>query len=205
MRLSETLHVTEAIRVLAGPSFAISAAAAHVPGTPGLYAVHATPATWRLLGLDSRPTDIPLYVGKAEDSLVRRELKTHFAVGRTGVSKTGSSTLRRSFAALLRGYLDLRAVPRNTSKPGHFANFALESEAEERLTDWMHATLTLAVWPKPDTLELNLQDIEKGVLTAWGPPMNLNDVPAPSSRLRAARKVMADEARAWARANDSEL
>ena len=89
---------------------------------------------------------------KAEDSLVRRDLKTRLAVGRTGVSKTGSSTVRRSFAALLRDYLGLRVVPRNASKPCHCANFALEGEAEERLTDWMHATLTLAVWPKPDTI-----------------------------------------------------
>jgi hypothetical protein len=35
--------------------------------------------------------------------------------------------------------------------------------------------------------------------------LHLHDVPAPSSRLRATRKVMADEARTSARANDTEL
>ncbi|MGW3547006.1 GIY-YIG nuclease family protein [Janibacter hoylei] len=56
--------------------------------------------------------DAPLYIGKAERSLVSRDLQTHFTSG-----KTGQSSLRRSLAALLRVELDLTAQPRNPSRP----------------------------------------------------------------------------------------
>src|SRR4051794_33457149 len=54
-----------------------------VPDRPGLYALYGTTATWRSLGLGSPPSRRPLYIGKAEASLVARDLKTHFATGRT--------------------------------------------------------------------------------------------------------------------------
>lgn len=192
---------SDAMRSLSGPGIPIAAAADHVPAHPGLYAVHAAPAIWQLLGLAHRGPEVPLYVGKAEDSLVSRELKTHFALGQTETSTTGSSTLRRSFAALLREHLDLRGVPRNKLKPGYFAMFALEPDADERLSTWMRSQLTLAVWPNPAAATIVLEDLEKKVLAAWEPPLNLKDVPRPSKRLKAARKVMAGEARVWALAN----
>ena len=67
-----------------------------VPGRPGLYAIYGDATTWEELGLGQPSDDRALYVGKAEDSLVSRDLKTHFGDGRTG-----QSTVRRSFAALL--------------------------------------------------------------------------------------------------------
>jgi hypothetical protein len=135
-------------------------------------------------------------VGKSEDDLVTRDLKTHFAIERGDRSTTGSSTVRRSFAALLREPLELSGVPRNKSKPGHFSNYALEDYADGRLTDWMHKYLTIAVWPKPAGLGLTLTEVEKRVLQRWGPPLNLTHVPAPLQQLRSARAVMAAEARA---------
>lgn len=56
-------------------------------------------------------------------------MRTHFKTGRTG-----SSTLRRSLAALLRDELELRAIPRNTARPNHFADFAIDPEGDARLT-----------------------------------------------------------------------
>lgn len=133
----------------------------------------------------------PLYVGKAERSLVSRDLRTHFETG-----MTGTSTLRRSFAALLREPLELHGIPRSRTNPGYFANFALDDDGEGRLTHWMRTNLTLAVWAKPD--DVVLRPVEVGVLRQWSPPLNLTDVPAPSLRLKCARKVMAEEARVWA-------
>jgi len=185
---SEADHVAAAMTALRGGGQRITAASDHVPHRAGLYAVHAESAIWRLLGLEDR--DGPLYVGKAERSLASRDVRTHFATG-----KTGSSTVRRSFAALLRHPLGLRAVPRNTAKPSHFPNFAVEPDGDARLTEWMRENLTLAVWAKPDGA--TLRPLEIGVLAGWSPPLNLTDVPRPWPQLKVARKVLADEARAW--------
>jgi hypothetical protein len=197
MNPSEMDPAVEAMSALAGPGHKISDAPEHIPSAPGLYAVHAEPDTWRMLGLEGHDPKTPLYVGKSEDDLVTRDLKTHFAVERGDRSTTGSSTVRRSFAALLREPLELRGVPRNKSKPGHFSNYALEKDADDRLTEWMNKYLTIAVWPKPAGVDLTLTEVEKRVLRQWGPPLNLTHVPAPLQQLRSARAVMAAEARAW--------
>ena len=110
----------------------------------------------------------PLYVGKTEQSLQARDIRTHFATGRTG-----SSTVRRSSAALLRNSLGLRGVPRNLVRP-------------------------LAYWAKPNT-EVNLNDIETAVIKRWQPPLNLVKVDHPLPALGHALRVMADDARSWAR------
>ncbi|MDN5790239.1 MAG: hypothetical protein L0H25_05130 [Micrococcales bacterium] len=64
------------------------------------------------LGLTPAFEDQPLYVGKAERTLHGRDVRTHFAAG-----KTGSSTVRRTLAALLAGELALGPIPRNIAKP----------------------------------------------------------------------------------------
>ena len=79
-------------------------AADSVPDRPGLYAIYGDAQTWSELGLGEPPDMHPLYVGKAEASLVTRDLRTHFSDG-----PTGQSTVRRSFAALLREELSLEA------------------------------------------------------------------------------------------------
>lgn len=189
------------IRSLSGSRYPILTAGNFVPNRPGLYAVHASAEVWTVLGLDRRPADVPLYVGKAEDSLISRDLKTHFAVDPEAAPKTGSSTVRRSFAALLREPLNLRGVPRNKIKPGYFSNFGLEDDADRRLTDWMQTHLTLACWPKPPGLQRRLKDVEKEVLKRWDPPINLQNSPTKLPRLVAERAVMKVEARIWAEEN----
>ena len=157
----------------------------------GLYAVHGSSAAWVALGLGSPPDARPLYVGKAEDSLAARDVRTHFETG-----KTGSSTLRRSLAALLADQLDLVAMPRNPARPGYFSNYGLELEGDARLTAWMRAHLTLAVWPAPPGTGLAM--VEGAVITKLSPPLNLAGVLTPwSSTLSMARARMADAARRW--------
>jgi hypothetical protein len=173
-------------------------APAHVPAVPGLYAIHASKESWAELGLDYRP-DLPLYVGKSESSLVDRELGQHFAIDPAVAARTGGSTVRRSFAALLRQPLRVSGVPRNKTNPERFANFGLEPDADERLTAWMHSTLTLVVWPMPTNLALaDLGSVEVNVIRAWRPPINIRDNPGRLSHLQVARAALASEAKAWA-------
>ncbi|CAN5520866.1 hypothetical protein BH24ACT4_BH24ACT4_04440 [soil metagenome] len=85
----------DALAALAAPGVAFHQAMTEVPPQPGLYAFHAGAPAWNQLGLGEPPDDRPLYVGKSERSMASRDVGTHFASG-----KTGSSTLRRSLAAL---------------------------------------------------------------------------------------------------------
>lgn len=92
-------------------------------------------------------------------------------------------------------------MPRNLDRPGYFANYGLLPDADARLTEWMHAHLTIAVWAAPANLDPRLKDLEKlekAIIVAWEPPLNLRGAPRPSPRLKAARKVMAAEAAHWA-------
>jgi hypothetical protein len=166
-----------------------------VPDQPGLYAIYGNSSVWRTLGLSDRPDDRPLYVGKAEDSLVTRDLKTHFATG-----ATGRSSPRRSFAALLAHDLDLHAIPRRPAnpEPGKWTHYALEIEGDQRLTNWMNEHLLLAVWPLSG--ERALATVESEVMAHWEPPLNLIGVRQPwSAQVKAARGLMAGGAKAWAR------
>lgn len=181
---------SEALQVLAGPGMALAAARASVPARPGLYAVHGGPSTWQELGLGAPPDARPLYVGKAERSLAGRDLRQHFGVG-----STGSSTLRRSLAALLRARLELRAIPRRPDRPVRPALYALSEADDLRLSTWMQAHLRLAVWVPVSPVRLGM--VEAQVLKVWQPPLNLTGVrTAWTPRLRAARKAMAGQATA---------
>ncbi|WP_322938032.1 GIY-YIG nuclease family protein [Nocardioides bizhenqiangii] len=184
--------------LLTGRRHRIKEAEDQVPDAAGLYAVYGSQGVWRQLQLGSADSDLPLYVGKAERSLVSRDIKTHFASGRTG-----SSTLRRSFAALLREEHGLRGVPRNVNNPERPANYGLSPEHDNALTTWMLNHLQLAVWSKPANVDLDA--VETSVLGVLQPPMNLSKVSAPSPVLRTARRVMADDVRTWARERGLEL
>jgi hypothetical protein len=184
-----------AVTTLSKDALRIRDAAGSVPSKPGLYAIYAPANVATNLGLPVT-NGTPLYVGKAERSLAGRDLGTHFATDRTRPARTGGSTVRRSFAALLRDELALQAVPRNANNPDGSSNYALTPEGDDRLTDWMHDNLSLAVWPAPQPLPVPLRDIEKAVLWRWAPPINLAGVPQPNTRLRALRAEMTNESRA---------
>lgn len=189
--MTEKQLLADAVAHLDRPRHTIAEAATNVPSAPGLYAVHGAPEVWLELGLGAPPDGRPLYVGKAERSLVSRDVRTHFATG-----KTGSSTLRRSVGALLAADLQLTAQPRNLTNPERFANFAFEPEGDARLTAWMFEHLQLAVWPSPDGVVLD--QIETAVLSALQPPLNISKVATPwRPQVRTARNLLADGARRW--------
>ncbi len=196
MPLPSIAELTLAARhALTEPRHTLADAPAAVPDRAGLYALHGRPETWRQLGLGEPPDDRPLYVGMAEDSMVTRDFTTHFQGGRTG-----QSTVRRSFAALLRGELGLLGIPRNLDKPERPANFALSPEHDATLTAWMNEHLTLGAWITPDDCD-ELGPVELHVLAHWCPPLNLRENMSQWQDLVSdARMVMAADARAWASA-----
>jgi hypothetical protein len=62
----------------------------------------------------------------------------------------------------------------------------------------MRDRLELAVWPKPTDALATLGQIEAAVLAELLPPLNLQGVVTPwSPWVKAARAVMAEEARTW--------
>ena len=175
--------VSQAVDSLSGTQYAIADAIDHVPSKPGLYSVYADPKTWQELDLEAHE-GCPLYIGKAEQSLRSRDIRTHFATGRTG-----SSTVRRSFAALLRNPLGLRGVPRNMACPERPANFGLAAEGDQRLTAWMQERLFLAYWVKPDT--------EVDLMTLRPPSSRGCSLHSTSTRSNTASQRLGTPGRSW--------
>lgn len=189
--------VADAATALRGRRLTVADTAVELPATGGLYAVYADEDAQSELALpDLEAEELPIYVGKAEDSLRVRDSQAHFQVG-----KTGQSTLRRSIAALLRESHGLRGQPRNTAKPGYFANFGLSDEHDAILQAWIERHLTLGVWEKPAAaVDLDgklLAHVEKGVVGLWAPPLNDIHNPRKWKALRGVRAVMVDDARTW--------
>lgn len=180
--------VAEALVELAGVRHVRAVADSRVPKEPGLYAFYGDEQAWSDLELSPAFDGQPLYVGKAEKSLIGRDVGTHFSTG-----KTGSSTVRRSLAALLVDALDLVAVPRNIARPDGSANYSLEQVGDERLSRWMEERLVLATWVK--LKDVVLDDVETEVLLRLRPPLNLDKVGEPRERLRRARGVLAAASR----------
>lgn len=185
------IDIEQMLAALDAPRHTLRDVLPKLPSKPGLYAIYGDEVAWAQLRLGKPRPNAALYVGKAEGSLLSRDLDYHFGDGRTG-----SSTVRRSFAALLRERLSLSAMPRNPSKPGYFANYGLAPSDDAKLTAWMRERLQVAVWPRSGTVPL--EDIERAVLQQLNPPLNITGVQhAHRASLQAARKIMADQARAW--------
>ncbi len=182
----------EQIAQLQSPRFPLRDSLPALSAKPGLYAIHGSRDAWAELGLGDPVENLPLYVGKAEDSLVARDLKTHFGNGRTG-----SSTVRRSFAALLHDDLDLSAMPRNPAKPGYFSSYGLSPADDLKLTRWMRDRLEIAAWVWDRSRTLGA--IERDVLSRLNPPINILGVQHRwKKHVRHCRRLMADHARALA-------
>ena len=118
-----------------------------LPPTPGLYAVFAELDAQEQLGLPVSVGELPIYVGKYETSLLKRDGETHFKLG-----QTGQSILRRSIAALLHDALGLCGQPRNPSNPGYFDKFGLAPQHDEALQRWIGEHLTISTGSSRPTL-----------------------------------------------------
>lgn len=165
---------------------AVAADGVVFPKGRGLYAIsEVTPSCVEAGTLDAPvgPGGL-LYVGKAEKSLTRRDVRQHFGIG-----KTGRSTVRRSFAALLRDELGLVPVPRATASATSTApaTFALTGESDLRLTTWMTEHLALRVWTPPSNVVLAA--VEREVIGDLNPPLNLTHA-GPRPLLKVVRKAM---------------
>lgn len=180
-----------------GPGCPIGELDAPASRHPGLYAVYGERATWAELGLGVPPDDRPLYVGKAEMSLAARDVASHFGRKPRGVqSPTGSSTLRRSLAALLSSDHGFIGIPRNPAKPGHFSSFGLSEIDDDALSRWMEDRLRLSIWPH--LVVKQLDGIETEVLRRLQPPLNLTKVTTPwTASTKALRKKLAIQAEEW--------
>ena len=113
--------------------------------------------------------DALLYLGKTESSQKARDAGQHLADG-----KTGSSTLRRSVAALLREELNLKPQPRSKTETSErrFTNFKLDAAGEKELTEWMveHLSLGFLECKLPKT---KLRDLEQELISIARPALNL--------------------------------
>lgn len=139
---------------------------------PGIYAVFC--ALDRLPFIDAviRPDEI-LYIGKTESSQLSRDAKTHFADG-----CTGSSTLRRTFGALLREQLGLKPIPRNATDAakGKFSHYKFDDESESNLTKWMKENLSLSFFEFIATKQ-ELEELETRLIQALVPKLNISKNP----------------------------
>jgi hypothetical protein len=128
----------------------------------------------------SVPTNGLLYVGMTGTSL---DARCHF-----DHQNSGFSTFRRSLGAILKGQLQLRAMPR---APGpsrtNLLCYRFDADGESRLTEWMRESLTYSY------VEIGNDDVamaEKDQIACMCPPLNLNgwtnDQRAEIKRLRAA-------------------
>ncbi len=187
--------VRSALRLLKKPPVPVGRVELEPASHPGLYAFYASAATWRELGLGAPPDGRPLYVGKAESTLASRDLAGHFGMRPRGAqSPTGSSTARRSLAALLATADGYQGIPRNPAKPGHYSNYGLSVKHDEALSAWMRRRLKITLWPHDDVAALDL--IETAVLQELRPPLNLNKVETPWRRqVKDARSRLAEEAK----------
>jgi hypothetical protein len=104
----------------------------------------------------------------------------------------------------LRDELDLHGVPRNLENPGYFSMYSVagDGDGDAKLTAWMHSRLTLAVWPAAEGMRTPVADVETELIRYFTPVVNLDKNPKKLAQLKAARKAMSAEARAWQPVSD---
>ena len=149
----------------------------------GLYALFLTDVS--LLPLLAVGPSSLLYVGMTASSL---DVRNHFKH-----QHSGFSTVRRSLGALLKGELQLEAIPR---APGpsktNTMNYRFAENGEKRLTDWMvhHLTYGYAL------VNRDLEAIERRFIIDLEPPLNLTGWRNPfRQKLKELRATCCDEAR----------
>jgi len=147
---------------------------------PGLYAWWVDRAGARDLGVPVSGDRTLVYTGQAGatrwPSGTRSGATLFSRISRQHLGgRISSSTLRQTFAALLRDRLDLQLAA-----PG-----ALTTDAERRLSGWMTERLAATVWPTAHAD--HLRHIEHGVIIRLDAPLNLAGAAATDLRSRLTR------------------
>ncbi len=133
-----------------------------VPDLPGNYIIclrkqsilpktSIKPILTKFQGLDV------VYVGRAKDSLMKRDFKQHFKG-----NNAGRSTLRLSLGSLL----EYEKIPRDENPDSTKTKFTLTKE--KMLTEWMSKNLILFVYPTQDCIKTEMLLIKE-----FNPPLNL--------------------------------
>ena len=139
-----------------------------LPVAPGVYAWFLKKPE-ALAALGATP-DQPVYVGMTADAGGNRN---HFDMG-----DSGWSSPRRSLGALLKGELELTAIPRSD---GNCTNYRFAGEGEAALTAWMRRSLLMSHVPLAGG-KTAIKDQEDRLIDHFQP-------------LKRLRKFCADEAR----------
>jgi hypothetical protein len=166
MAFPDGAAVVPALRALPRPLPEVSGPAddGGAPTEPGLYAWWSVPGSVPgITGPRHPEADLELlYVGIAPSRATSRATLRSRLLGNHASGNTGSSTLRRSLAALLTESQGYRT--RWTSRT------VLLPEDEQRLTAWMreHLSVAWAVHPAP-------WEVEAAVIEALRPPLNQAD------------------------------
>jgi len=137
---------------------------------PGIYALFFMGKDFPIDAYQPKEGEI-IYIGKTESSQKSRDRDTHFATG-----KTRSSTVRRSFGALLRKELKLTPIVKsqadlNAGKIGHFM-FSIDDGSEERLSQWMKENLGLSYF-EYDKSPQEIESLESSLIRELVPVINL--------------------------------
>ncbi|GEM_PF-549495 len=155
--------------------------------SPGLYAwwVDEAGAAELGRGLEVELRAGRIYVGQAGAASSQAGIPSaatlRSRIGRNHLGgRVRSSTLRRTLAGILAGPLGLRIAGEKE----------LDEASEDRLSAWMAARLSLAVWPAPSDVPLG--ELEKQVVQALEPPLNRGHLPASAlgRRLRERRALV---------------
>ena len=154
----------------------------------GCYILFANSEGMQHLGLPQENGLSVLYVGKAEDSIRKRVLKTHL-----DPKRSGSSTLRRSLGAMLLKRLNLTPQPRsdNTEDKKRFTIYKFDSGGEDKLTDWIKAHIFVTPVRSP-----NPKAVEDQLIADLSPPLNLTNSTNPyKNMIKNKRKVCVQRAK----------
>ena len=136
---------------------------------PGIYALFFMGDEFPLEGCQPNEGEI-IYIGKTETSQKSRDRDTHFATG-----KTGSSTLRRSFGAMLRQKFSLTAIPRGQADIAkrRLTKFKFDDASEVKLTQWMQNKLGLSYF-EFDRAPVEIDCLETDLIRELVPVLNID-------------------------------
>ena len=158
---------------------------------PGIYALFYIGQSFPILGEKVKKHQM-IYIGKTESSQEKRDLKTHFASGKTGIS-----TVRKSIGSLLCHEENLNPIPRNGSDyaRGKFSHFKFDDDGEEIITKWMKDNLALSFYEYPKS-KYEIEELETGLIEYIIPILNISKNPENDFRitLKKLRKTCAIKA-----------